>query len=419
MRRRTAFTITELLVSMALIVFIMSILAEAFVEGLKTFRSMKAIGDMNARLRTAAGMIKDDLIADHFDNKRRTSDLGFWLQGPPQEGFLRLWHGSPFGSATFFTEGNVDSIDSYYATDQWLHFTVKKRGNNRGNFYSATVPAKSPLLQLGIPDSRYQEAGVNVYNTQWAEITWYLRDNGGLTDGGQHLFTLFRRQHAVVPSTNLIVNNQIIDLNYQDAATGKPGGIAANQRPGYLEVSTSLDSTGKFLRFNSPRDLTIPERRFGFSLNPNVAAGMPYRSDKNLRYPIYAFSASPNFLPDDEDGFAGLGGNAAQSFEGTDVILTDVLSFVVIPIFSGVPTADIPIQNQYITKNFPGVGVYDTWSDRADELYDYTLWDNGSVPAADPHLVPCKQVLTGLQISVRVWDSRTQQARQITVVQDM
>ena len=46
MRRRQGFTIVELLVAMALIVLIMSIISEAFVEGLGTFRELKGIGDL-------------------------------------------------------------------------------------------------------------------------------------------------------------------------------------------------------------------------------------------------------------------------------------------------------------------------------------------------------------------------------------
>ena len=46
MRRRTAFTITELLVVMALIVFIMYILAEAFSAGSTAFRNLKDLSPM-------------------------------------------------------------------------------------------------------------------------------------------------------------------------------------------------------------------------------------------------------------------------------------------------------------------------------------------------------------------------------------
>src|SRR5438045_3369793 len=92
--RRRGFTITELLVAMALIVFIMYILAEAFDSGLSTFRKLKSISDMNDRLRTAHNTIRKLLAADHFEGKKRMSDPSFWQDGPPREGFFRVYQGS-------------------------------------------------------------------------------------------------------------------------------------------------------------------------------------------------------------------------------------------------------------------------------------------------------------------------------------
>jgi len=451
MRRRTAFTIIELLVSMALIVFIMAILAEAFVEGLKTFRNMKAIGDLNARLRMVQSMLRDDLSKDHFEGKRRLSDPYFWTSGPPKEGFFRVWHGSQLGvqGQPFYIEGGLggspDGIPSYYATDHALQYTVKKRGNNRQDFYSAAVPANSPLRSLGTPDSRYQDTNANgtlaSYNSQWAEVAWFLRPTG-TTAGAQPLFTLYRRQRVVVPSTVLVIvaTGQQVDLNYQAPPGVAPWPLPLASKSDYLEVSTSISQQGK-LFFNSPRDLTVPQRRFG--MNPDFAltsGGVPYHpysqpvpsplnanSLSQLWYPILALGPnpplnyqSPNWRLDDEDGTAALqnNGTSPASMEGQDVILTDVLSFAVIPIFSGVPTADFPPQYQNV--NFPpGVSVFDTWSSQADDVYDYTLWDVGSALPTSGTLVPNEGVITGLQISIRVWDAKTTQTRQITIIQDL
>ncbi len=86
---RPAFTLVEMLVAMALILFIMVILSEAFVAGLESFRQLKAIGDMEERLRTASVEIRRDLSADHFEGKRRLSDPNFW-DIPLREGFFRI-----------------------------------------------------------------------------------------------------------------------------------------------------------------------------------------------------------------------------------------------------------------------------------------------------------------------------------------
>src|SRR5579872_697483 len=94
MRRRSGFTIVELLVAMALIMFIMAILSEAFVAALKSFRDLKASADLAERLRSVSTLLRRELAADHFDGHRRMSQPDFWLNGPPPEGFFRVYQGS-------------------------------------------------------------------------------------------------------------------------------------------------------------------------------------------------------------------------------------------------------------------------------------------------------------------------------------
>jgi prepilin-type N-terminal cleavage/methylation domain-containing protein len=93
-RDRQGFTLVEMLVATALIMFIMLILSEAFVQGIDAFRLLKGIGDMEARLRSAVTAIRSDLILDHFDGKRRLSDTYFWNQGNPREGYFSLSQGT-------------------------------------------------------------------------------------------------------------------------------------------------------------------------------------------------------------------------------------------------------------------------------------------------------------------------------------
>ena len=88
MRKRAAFTLVEMLVSMALILFIMVILSQAFTTGLQVFRQLKGLGDMEERLRSTSQILRRDLAAYHFENYRKLSDPTFWSDGPPQQGFL-------------------------------------------------------------------------------------------------------------------------------------------------------------------------------------------------------------------------------------------------------------------------------------------------------------------------------------------
>src|SRR5262249_29189012 len=95
-RRRSGFTIIEILVALALTLFILTILTQAFSAGADTFRQLKAVGDLNSSLRLTANMLRSELSADHFEGKRRLSDSKFWTalnNGPPAQGYFYLEHG--------------------------------------------------------------------------------------------------------------------------------------------------------------------------------------------------------------------------------------------------------------------------------------------------------------------------------------
>ena len=59
---------------MALITLIMAILSQAFTEGLESFRRLKGIGDLNERLRSAASLLRTDVLAAHFGTNRLAQD---------------------------------------------------------------------------------------------------------------------------------------------------------------------------------------------------------------------------------------------------------------------------------------------------------------------------------------------------------
>src|SRR5262245_40685610 len=63
LRRRKGFTVIELLMAMAAIVFLMSVLSQTFSAGLESFRQLKGIGDLPEQLRAAAIDLREDLDA--------------------------------------------------------------------------------------------------------------------------------------------------------------------------------------------------------------------------------------------------------------------------------------------------------------------------------------------------------------------
>src|SRR5262245_6221538 len=164
MRQRQGFTITELLVAFALIMFIMVILTEAFSAGLESFRHLKAIGDMQARIRSVSIILRRDLKSEHFENYdfrgNRLSNQDMRTMPPPDEGYFRIWQRLDPASAnalaqcstreagqTAYEGADTDGIPSTISTDHVLAFTIRQRGGTLpANFYTTPLPAGFPAI---------------------------------------------------------------------------------------------------------------------------------------------------------------------------------------------------------------------------------------------------------------------------------
>jgi prepilin-type N-terminal cleavage/methylation domain-containing protein len=380
--RRQGYTLVEMLVSLALVLFIMVILSQAFSTGLEVFRQLKGVGEMEERLRMASTILRQDLKLDHFEGKRRLSDPGFWTQGPPREGFFHIQQLDP-STRDGFPDG--DGIQSIRATTHSLHFSIKLRGSQREDFLSAKVLAPvSPVAPLSplydttffgfSTDSRYQDSP-STYNSQWAEVVYFLYPTNASTPNSVSLSALYRRQRLAVPN-NLKANW----ASSQQVRVISPKELIQNLNHDYGSISCGKADPNKgypdVLYFNNPTDLTVPERRFA----------------------SYAPLQDPN--PDPQNNQTG-----------ADLLLTDVASFTVRVLSPDLPNggkdfSDLP------RLSFPGqqlpVGVFDTWSTVHDDIYNYE---------GKPAPVPIR--ILALEITLRVWDMKTQQTRQITIIQDM
>jgi prepilin-type N-terminal cleavage/methylation domain-containing protein len=113
-QRKSGFTLVELLVAMALTLFIMVILSQAFIAGAQTFADLKAIGDMNNRLRVASSTLRADLAAMWLTDGSTTpqtqclsgnrpdaqNPLPATLPTPAgHRGFFRVWQDGPYSYA--------------------------------------------------------------------------------------------------------------------------------------------------------------------------------------------------------------------------------------------------------------------------------------------------------------------------------
>src|SRR5262245_276291 len=154
---RRAFSLVELLVAMALIVFIMSILSAAFAAASKTFRELKAAGDLAERLRGAVIILRRDLDNPHFDGRRKMSDANLWRYGPgpqdfgpPPEGFFRVYQ--DLQPAVTFPGLPPNQVSEYRNVRSALHFTTRLPGQGPGELFSTQLnSATSPLVALNTP----------------------------------------------------------------------------------------------------------------------------------------------------------------------------------------------------------------------------------------------------------------------------
>ncbi len=370
-RERAGFTLIELMVAMALIIFIMTILSAAFGAAGKTFRDLKAAGDLAEQMRGALTLLRRDLAAPHFDPvNKKLSDVDFWStnNGPPLGGFFRILQGiessnlqvmmlqQPSSGAiqgpTFippppppgWLSGNTE-VPTYINTQSVMHFTVALPGqlpndffvtdvgnaNSGSNLFDTTVVPYSSVLNQ---DRRYQNnsSAATVFKSQYAEVIWALiptastpnvtASDNVAANPPQPLFTLVRQQRLLWPEATM----PPVPVN---PATG----IAV---AGYEEVSTPQ------VAFNGPPppNPTVPVSRMCDITAPAYRWASPA-----MPYPVYPSPLStqsqvpPNGVsPPPKNTYAGastvsdytsLLTSTNPQFFPNDIVVDNVLSFSV------------------------------------------------------------------------------------------
>jgi prepilin-type N-terminal cleavage/methylation domain-containing protein len=362
---RKGFTLIELMVAMALTLFIMVILSQAFSLALDTFSGIKGLGDMQADLRVATVLLRDDLSQDHFEGKRRLSDPNI-LTERPQAGFVAVLQPSaPATTNPSYTIEGVDAngLPSYRATDHLLYMTVKRKGNRAENFFNTGLQGDptTVLMPFFSTQTAYNMNGTSelpnftwaapypppptvpptppppiaFYNSQWAEVLYYLVRTGSTEEPnvptsmlGTPTYSLMRAQFVMVP------NGTTVSTLYPNTAL--------LEQTTFNSVSCNPNTGTGFLQFYSPADAANGQR-----VIPTLAAAS-----------ITARHASAGTL-----------------------VLPNVISFEV----QMMPTGSNAFS--------PTVGLYESRTSAFG--------------------------LKAIQVTLRVWDNKTRQTRQVTLVQDM
>ncbi|MCY2942586.1 MAG: prepilin-type N-terminal cleavage/methylation domain-containing protein [Planctomycetota bacterium] len=157
---RSGFTIVELLVAMALIVFMMSIMSQAFVIATTAMSGLKKVTDLVDKVRPAMAILERDLGAYHFDGSRRLSDANFWESGPPTAGYFSVWQDKPnsnhypFG-ATTASEFNNGSANPTYGEGIKDGVAFAMASADANHMLAFTVKANPALSSTSISPDDY------------------------------------------------------------------------------------------------------------------------------------------------------------------------------------------------------------------------------------------------------------------------
>lgn len=419
---RKGFSLVELMVAMALIIFMLSIMSQAFVIATTCMQGLKGVGELLDKGRPVLAIMQKDLSAYHFDGLRRLSDDNFWENGPPSQGYFYISQGglsevegTTLDGVTYQVSGQIPTKVS----DHRLAFTSRLSGKNPEDFFvtpfenyaMAAVPSdytrltglfnSSNALKTSRNSERYDFVP-GILHSNWAEIAYFTKANSKNVNGVP-LMDLYRQQKVVLPSTVEANGLQVDSMylgKYEDFCCRVVTVANANPPPPAKPI----------VYFNSPAELTVPANR--------MALGVPFTN-----------KPSSDLLLTDLISFdvRVLQDSSLQDFS----LLSNILRTSVWPIPAPPPTDysgynrifnTSPLVFDTWTKDRMGGVKYDLgdsstgkWQPAATDATRIPIWNyqwNGS------QYIPVKGLrINAIQVSIRIWDEKSQKAREFKLIQ--
>ena len=426
---RAGFTLVELLVAMALILFIMSIVSVAFVDSTESFRLFRARAELSEKLRFITQTLRTDLRANHFENNRRLSDPDFWEQGPPKAGYFRI---EQFSQGTGTPTMDGDSILTAGPNDKHvLMLSSFLQGQDYRGFHSISDASLNPLRNWlsanGFNSDSRLETG-NSYNSPDAEVAWFLGgvrlsnmaavtqydfaknaasfDRLDASDLGVTLFKLYRRVSPMLPCDPSAAPEPGFDpsgLNRVSVVAPSIAATVGSNKRRFNCVTSQMDP-----------NVDVPVRRFSgrFMAANNTVTG--WKSSSFNTY-LSNDSVSPG---------------AAADYA---VIADNVLSFSV-EVWPDGSNGFTDVRSGFGSSLPGGQAVFDTWCGRpVDPTWgvnaDFASYTGNNKPkwrdVTDPSCVPMTSFLANglpkrllaVRITIRLYDLNTKSTWQATVIE--
>jgi type II secretory pathway pseudopilin PulG len=367
--RAAGFTIIELLVALALVLFIMSIVTQAFLYASEAFRSMRAKAELSEKLRYITQTLRADLRSNHFNRLQRLNEDPVYI--PPKVGYMRIEQHRPY---SLIPSSNIADIaleshpaSAPYDSGTLLAFTSIRNSFDPSGFHSMRLfqnPAFDPdqvflnnkrggnFLLPG--DTRLEETEQN-FNSPFAEVAWFsapeaheeilLQDEPPGTPPVR-LHKLYRKLWMVLPHRPL----DALGLPYGPDFLTNTNSSRLGSR---LSVVPGIENAAVF-------NLVEPPQR------------APANTDVPMRRGLGNFVRNPSFLQTWQQpcfDFARVANPGVQSEISDFLIADNVLSF----------TVELMPQGStrfYDLKTLVGNGpaVFDTWCSRDyDTSMDMTV----------------------------------------------
>lgn len=457
-RFASAFTLVELLVSMALTLIIVYAIAEFYARVGTSVRNGRALIELRGQLRNVSQKLQSDLnsmTVKGVPGVDEAAGLGYL---EIHEGYRRDWDCDANGTADY----------QQAITDNWPSSSITDLLGDADDIISGTIQSSSAIYLGRVPAS---VSGNGVAQSRQAEFIWFVSFTDLDGDAEWDLNEpreLHRRQLVVMPELNS--NPGVVGGPFTApfAAADVRNTLASWYQNYDVSVRVESQSGGQFvLRANSLGDLSVRANRFAHQ----VTAGFPNRLDL-----VGAGGAADSLLGFMHPDFV-IGRSIAVTpntgASGEDLMMNNLLAFDV-RLFD--PTAPIyahpTVGNEAVTPTDPdyppatgtpigrgafvdlghnraastfsgapaaesGLGTettYDTWT----TLYERDGVDNRSLghldlgvngiddnndgrvdePAERDTLPPYGAPITGVQVRIRCQDITSRQVQQATVSAD-